>query len=84
MDADGRLTRREENKTAPFAYAGAAIVKPEVFDTTPDGPFSINMLFDKALEQGRLFGLRLDGLWLHVGTPVAIREAEEAIAKSAT
>ncbi len=84
MDPDGRLARRGEHKTAPFAYAGAAIFNPGVFDGAPDGPFSINTLFDKALEQGRLFGLRLDGLWLHVGTPEAIREAEEAIAKSAT
>ena len=84
MDADGRLERRGEQKAAPFAYAGAAIINPEIFADSPDGPFSINILFDKALEQGRLFGLRLDGLWLHVGTPEAIREAEEAIAKSAT
>lgn len=84
MDSDGRLERRGEQKTAPFAYAGAAIVNPDIFAGSPDGPFSINILFDKALEHGRLFGLRLDGLWLHVGTPEAIREAEEAIAKSAT
>ena len=83
MDENGRLERRNELEIAPFAYAGAAIMKPELFDDTPDKPFSLNLLFDRALEQGRLFGLRLDGLWLHVGTPEAIREAEEAIARSA-
>ncbi len=83
MDDDGRLIRRQEQEVAPFAYAGAAILNPVIFANTPDYPFSLNSLFDKALEQGRLFGLRLEGLWLHVGTPDAIRKAEEAIAKSA-
>lgn len=83
MDPEGRLKRRGERHTAPFAYAGAAIVKPEIFTNLPGGPFSLNLLFDRALEQERMFGVRLDGLWLHVGTPEAIHEAEEAIAKSA-
>ncbi len=83
MDGDGRLIRREEREIAPFAYAGAALFNPEVFANAPRGPFSLNRIFDEAQEKGRLFGSRLDGLWLHVGTPDAIREAEEAIAKSA-
>ncbi|MEC9342690.1 MAG: nucleotidyltransferase family protein [Pseudomonadota bacterium] len=83
MDAFGRLTRRDERRIAPFAYAGAAILHPRQFTDLPDGPFSLNLLFDRALERGRLFGLRLDGLWLHVGTPEAILEAEEAVARSA-
>lgn len=83
MDADGRLKRRAERQVAPFAYAGAGIVNPSVFQDAPNGAFSLNLLFDRALESGRLFGIRLDGLWLHVGTPGAIAEAEEAIARSA-
>lgn len=83
MDADGRLKRRAERQIAPFVYAGAAIARPDAFTDLPDGPFSLNLLFDRALESGRLFGIRLDGLWLHVGTPDAIAEAEEAIARSA-
>lgn len=83
MDADGRLLRRGEKKIAPFAYAGAAILKPSIFDDAPKGAYSLNKQFDVALEQERLFGLRLEGLWLHVGTPDAIHEAEAAIAKSA-
>lgn len=83
MDPAGRLARRGERHTAPFVYAGAAIMHPALFEKAPSGPFSLNLLFDRALEQERLFGVRLDGLWLHVGTPDAIREAEEAIAKSA-
>lgn len=83
MDGEGRLSRREEGQTAPFAYVGAAIIHPRIFEGAPKGAFNLNILFDKAIESGRLFGIRMEGLWLHVGTPEAILEAEEAIAKSA-
>lgn len=83
MDADGHLERRVEHKVAPFAYAGAAILDPAIFNNAPEGAFSLNRQFDEALEKERLFGLRLEGLWLHVGTPDAIIEAEDAIARSA-
>jgi MurNAc alpha-1-phosphate uridylyltransferase len=83
MDGCGRLTRRAERQLAPFAYAGAAIFHPRVFADAPRGPFSLNRTFDEAIAADRLFGLRLEGLWLHVGTPQAIREAESAIARSA-
>ena len=83
MDADGRLERRTESMIAPFAYAGAAILDPEIFAGAPAGASSLNRQFDEALERERLFGMRLEGLWLHVGTPEAIIQAEEAIAKSA-
>lgn len=83
MDADGRLERRPELEVVPFAYAGAAILKPEIFDNAPTGASSLNRQFDQAIEKQRLFGMHMDGLWLHVGTPEAIIQAEEAIAKSA-
>ncbi len=83
MDTQGRLTRRGERQVAPFVYAGVAIVKPELFADTPDGSFSLNLLFDRAIAKGRLHGVRLDGVWLHVGTPEAIRAAEDIIASSA-
>ena len=83
MDADGLLSRRPERKITPFAYAGAAILHPRIFENTPDGAFSLNMLFDRAIENQRLYGMRMQGLWLHVGTPEAIAEAESAIARSA-
>jgi MurNAc alpha-1-phosphate uridylyltransferase len=81
-DSEGRLTRRAEGYVTPFVYAGAAVMKPELFANTPDGPFSLNLLFDRAIEAGRLYGLRLDGLWMHVGTPEAVTEAEAAYARS--
>ncbi len=83
MDGLGRLVRRAERQIAPFAYAGAAIMHPRIFTDAPPAPFSLNLLFDRAIEAGRLHGLRMEGLWLHVGTPQAIREAETAISRSA-
>lgn len=82
MDPAGHLTRRVERQLAPFVYAGAGIMKPELFEGSPEGAFSLNRIFDRALEAGRLFGVRLDGIWMHVGTPEAIGLAEEAIRAS--
>lgn len=83
MDPAGRLHRRAERVVAPFAYAGVAILHPRLFDNCPEGPFSLNLLFDQAIETGRLHGVRMDGLWIHVGTPEAIAEAETTVADSA-
>ncbi|MHB2211298.1 nucleotidyltransferase family protein [Methylobacterium sp. CM6257] len=83
MDPDGRLERRGEREVAPFIYAGVAILTPALFADTPEGAFSLNLLFDRAIAAGRLFGMRLDGQWLHVGTPDAIRAAEERVQASA-
>ncbi|GEP03560.1 nucleotidyltransferase family protein [Methylobacterium oxalidis] len=83
MDPDGRLERRGEREVAPFIYAGVAILKPELFADTPEGSFSLNLLFDRAIARERLHGLRLDGQWLHVGTPEAIQAAEERVRLSA-
>ena len=77
--ADGRLTRRAERAVAPFVFAGAAILAPTLFKDAPQGEFPLTVLFDRAVEQGRLYGLRLEGLWMHVGTPDAIALAENAI-----
>lgn len=83
MDPFGVLRRRREREVVPFVYAGVLLVRPDLFDDTPNGPFSLNLLFDRAAAAGRLHGLRLDGLWLHVGTPDAIGLAEERITESA-
>ena len=83
LDAEGRLARRPERRIAPFVYAGAAIFSPRLFANAPDGRFSLNVLFDRAIESGKLFGVRLDGLWISVENPDAIDAATEAIAASA-
>jgi N-acetyl-alpha-D-muramate 1-phosphate uridylyltransferase len=83
LDREGRLTRRPERAVAPFAYAGAAILHPRLFADAPAGAFSLNLLFDRAIGAGRLFGVRLDGIWIKVETPGAVAAAEVAIAASA-
>ncbi|HEY5965849.1 MAG TPA: nucleotidyltransferase family protein [Xanthobacteraceae bacterium] len=82
MAADGRLTKRPESEIAPFVYAGAALLRPELFKGAPEGAFSLTALFDRAAAAGRLHGLRLEGVWMHVGTPDAIGQAEAAIRAS--
>lgn len=69
MEADGRLGRRGESEVAPFVFTGVQILHPRLFENAPAGAFSLNLLYDRAAEAGRLFGLRHDGEWYHVGTP---------------
>jgi MurNAc alpha-1-phosphate uridylyltransferase len=82
MAADGRLKRRGERDVVPFVYAGAAILTPAFFAGVASGPSSMSPLFDRAAEAGRLYGLRLEGVWMHVGTPDAIAAAEAALVAS--
>ena len=83
MASDGKLKRRGERDVVPFVYAGAAILTPAFFAGVAPGPSSMSPLFDRAIEAGRLCGLRLEGLWMHVGTPDAVKAAEAAILASA-
>jgi MurNAc alpha-1-phosphate uridylyltransferase len=82
MTPDGALRRRKEHQVVPFVYAGAAILSPALFSDAPAGEFSLTKIFDRAAERERLFGLRLDGVWMHVGTPDAVRAAEDAFLAS--
>jgi MurNAc alpha-1-phosphate uridylyltransferase len=82
MDAEGRLCKRGERDVAPFVYTGVGIIKPELFAQETQDVFRLAPFFFKAAEDGRLYGQRLDGLWLHVGTPETIEEAERCIARS--
>jgi len=82
MLPNGALRRRREQQVVPFVYAGAAILSPSLFVDAPKGEFSLTKIFDRANEQERLFGLRLDGVWMHVGTPEAVAAAEEAFLES--
>ena len=82
LDAEGRLTQREQRHVAPFVYTGVGIIKPELFATEERDIFRLAPIFFEAARKGRLFGVRLDGLWLHVGRPESIAEAERAIDRS--
>jgi MurNAc alpha-1-phosphate uridylyltransferase len=80
MDPEGRLSRVPEQRLSPFAYPGVQIVHPRLFDGAKPGAFSINPLWDRAIERERLFGIRLDGVWMHVGTPDALAASEGYLA----
>ena len=82
MAPDGRLRARGEREVVPFVFAGAAILTPALFTGAPQGEFPLTDLFARAIDAGRLYGLRLEGLWMHVGTPDAIAGAEAAIRAS--
>ncbi len=76
---DGRAQRRAPGETAPFLYGGVQILHPRLFAGAPDGPFSLNILYDKAEAAGRLHAIRHDGAWYHIGTPEELAAAESAM-----
>lgn len=76
MEANGKLRRRREREVAPFVFAGLQILHPRLFADQPPGAYSLNRVHDAATAVGRLFGLRHDGAWVHVGSPAAIATAE--------
>ena len=76
MDRTGRLRRRERSHVAPFVYTGIQIVSKRLLRDAPDGPFSSNLLWDRAIEEGRCFGAVHQGLWFDVGTPQSIKATE--------
>ncbi len=79
MDAEGRLSRVGELKVAPFVWMGVQILHPRLFEGQ-SGKFSINPLWDRAIEKGRLYGMRLEGTWMHIDRPEAVTESEEFFA----
>ena len=79
LAADGRLQRRARGENAPFVYAGCAMIAPVLFAGAPENAFPLSVLFDRTEQRGRLFGLAMEGTFLHVGTPAAIALAEDAI-----
>lgn len=81
MDGLGQLTRRVERTVSPFLFAGVQILKPSLFEGLKQEAFSLNKIYDRAEEKGRLFGLPHGGQWLHVGTEDALAEAEMKIIK---
>ncbi len=76
MDETGHLSRREEGRIAPFVWAGVQILHPRLFEGCPKGAFSTNLLWDRAIAKGRLYGIRHGGVWMHVGSPEDVQAAE--------
>ena len=79
MDPVGKLSRRRDGRIAPFIYTGIQLVSHRLLRDAPEGPFSTNILWNRAIAEERLFGLSFGGLWFEVGTPQAIRPTEEAL-----
>jgi MurNAc alpha-1-phosphate uridylyltransferase len=76
LKAGGHVLRARDHAGAAYAYPGVQIAHPRLFDNAPEGPFSTNLMWDRAIAKGRLSGTVLDGVWIHVGTPDARDEAE--------
>jgi len=81
MDGAGRIVRRRPSRVAPFVFTGVQIVSKRLFVDLPDGPFSFNLLWDRAIAAGRAFGLVHQGLWFDVGTPPAIGRTEAMLGR---
>lgn len=79
MDGSGRLSRPQGGGGAPLVFAGVSIAHPRLFDDAPQGKFSLNVLWNRAIARQRLYGLRLEGTWMHVGDPDALAQAEAAL-----
>ncbi|RPF72554.1 nucleotidyltransferase family protein [Aurantiacibacter spongiae] len=80
MDPQGRVSRRSASRVAPFVFTGIQLIAKRLMRDAPQGKFSTNILWDRAIEEGRLFGTAFTGQWFEVGTPGAIRPTEEALA----
>ncbi len=76
MAPSGQLSRRQPGTTTPYVFAGVSIAHPRMFDGAPQGAFSLNKVWDQSIARGRIYGVRLDGIWMHVGTPEAVTQAE--------
>lgn len=76
VDGDGRLARRQADDTGALVFTGVQLLHPRLFEGAPGGVYSLNVLYDKALKAGRLFGTRHAGEWHHVGTMEALAESD--------
>jgi len=79
LDRAGRLQRRQPSRVAPFVFTGIQMVSKRLLRDAPEGPFSTNILWDRAIEEGRCFGAVHHGLWFDVGTPHSIQLTEAAL-----
>ena len=79
VDPWGNLRRRREREVVPYVYAGVQLIAPALLDDMPDGPFSMNHVWDRAITAGRLRGVVHDGLWFHLSTPSDLADAESVL-----
>lgn len=79
IDENGRLKRRQSGRIAPYIYSGIQLVSKRLLRDAPEGPFSTNLFWSRAIEEGRLFGTPFSGQWFEVGTPQSIAPTEAAL-----
>jgi MurNAc alpha-1-phosphate uridylyltransferase len=79
LSPSGRLCRRKRREIAPFLFTGVQILHPRLFADTEANRFSLNVLYDRAEQAGRLHGLVHDGLWYHIGTPSGLAVANREL-----
>ncbi len=84
MDEFGKLARRGEIFVAPFVFTGVQFLTASLFEDTPDGPFSLNLVYDRLIERERLYGIAHDGEWHHVGTPFQLKMVEHRFGDPST
>jgi MurNAc alpha-1-phosphate uridylyltransferase len=80
LGEDGRLSHRGDRPRAPYAYIGVQIIRPGAVDDGPEGPFSLFGVWMRMMAEGRLYGVVMDGFWMHVGDPDALKAAEAKMA----
>jgi len=83
LEPDGRLRFRGDAPSAPYAYMGVHITKPQIVDDGPEGPFSLAAIWRRLASEGRLYGVPMDGFWMHVGDPQSRDEAEARLTEAA-
>lgn len=82
LESEGKIRRRRhEQEIVPFAFTGVSIAHPRLFEASPDGAFSLNVVWSRAIAAGRAYGVRMDGVWMHVGSPDALAEAERCLSR---
>ena len=79
MDREGRIRRRDKSHVAPFVFTGIQVASKRLLRDAPEGPFSTNLLWDRAIAEGRAYGAVHQGLWFDVGTPQSIPYTEAAL-----
>ena len=77
LDPVGRLSRKLERELTPYLFTGVQILHPRIFEDTPLGAFSLNIIYDKLIKTSRLYGIVNDGEWFHIGTPDGLDQAEK-------
>ncbi len=79
LQDDGRIHRPAAGAATPYVFAGVSYAHPRLMRDTEPVPFSLNRVWDRAMGERRLFGLVLEGLWMHVGDPAALAAAEHRL-----